>query len=103
MKKARLLTIATLCLALFASAALAANGEALFQQHCAVCHPDGGNIVKAERTLHTKALKEEGIKDWKGIVKFMRSPDPGMPAFSTTAIPDPEAKEIAEYILKTFK
>ena len=33
----------------------------------------------------------------------MRKPGPGMAAFDTKALPDKEAQEIAEYIIKTFK
>src|SRR5689334_22375156 len=39
----------------------AKSGEALFKQHCAVCHPDGGNIVKPEYTLHRKSLVAHNI------------------------------------------
>ena len=33
----------------------------------------------------------------------MRAPGPGMPKFDKKALPDKDAKEVAEYILKTFK
>jgi cytochrome c6 len=33
----------------------------------------------------------------------MRKPSPGMTAFDVKTIPDKDAKEIAEYIIKTFK
>ena len=87
----------------FASSALAASGEALFKQHCAICHPDGGNTVNPQRTLHKKDLDQQGIKNWEGIVKNMRNPGPGMTAFDAKTIPDQDAKAIAEYVLKTFK
>jgi cytochrome c6 len=32
----------------------------------------------------------------------MRNPGPGMTAFDEKTIPDTDAKEIAEYVLKTF-
>ena len=86
-----------------ATIALAASGEELFKQHCAVCHPDGGNIIKPQHTLQKKSLEHHGIKDWKGIVKSMRNPGPGMTKFDQKTIPDKDAKAIAEYILKTFK
>ncbi|MDA8413904.1 MAG: c-type cytochrome [Desulfobacteraceae bacterium] len=81
----------------------AKTGEALFKQHCAVCHPDGGNIVKPEYTLHAKSLTKHKITKPEDIVKVMRNPEQGMTRFDETAIPDKDAAEIARYILDTFK
>jgi len=78
------------------------TGEELFQSNCATCHPDGGNIVKPEFTLHSKSLKAHNITKPSDIVKIMRNPNPGMTKFDETMIPDKEATEIAEYILKNF-
>ena len=39
----------------------------------------------------------------KDIIRNMRNPGPGMTVFDAKTIPDKEAKEIAGYILKTFK
>ncbi len=103
MKKQMILTLAAVALALTATAACAATGEELFTQHCAVCHPAGGNILKPQKTLHKKDLAKDGIKDWKGIVKSMRSPGAGMSKFDVKTISDKDAKAIAEYVLKTFK
>ena len=103
MKKKTILTLAVATMALAASTAFAASGEELFKQHCAVCHPEGGNIIKPEYTLHKKQLEKHGIKGWKGIVKSMRKPGEGMSKFDVKTISDKDAKAIAEYVLKTFK
>lgn len=79
------------------------EGEALFIEHCALCHPDGGNIVNPKKTLHKKDLASNKIKSKDDIVKLMRKPGPGMTTFDAKTISDKDAKEIAEYILKTFK
>ncbi len=79
------------------------KGQALFQQHCAVCHPDGGNIVNPKKTLHAKDREANGVKTASDIVHIMRNPGPGMTKFDVKTIPDTDAKEIAEYELKTFK
>ncbi len=86
-----------------AAPAAAPSGEALFKQHCAVCHPDGGNIVKAEFTLHGKALAAHKIATPEDIVAKMRNPGPGMTKFDTATISDADATAIAEYVLKAFK
>lgn len=78
------------------------TGKELFQNNCATCHPDGGNIVKPEFTLHSKSLKAHNITKPMDIVKLMRNPNPGMTKFDETMIPDKEATEIAEYVFKNF-
>jgi cytochrome c6 len=78
------------------------NGEKLFRQYCAVCHPNGGNIIKPGVTLQRKDRDAHGVKTAMDIVGKMRNPGPGMSRFDTNTIPDKDAKEIAEYILKTF-
>ena len=86
-----------------APAAQAQTGEALFKQHCAVCHPDGGNIVKPEFTLKNAALKAHNITKPADIVVKMRNPGPGMTKFDESTISDKDATAIAEYVLTTFK
>ena len=79
------------------------SGEVEFKQHCAVCHPDGGNIINPQKTLHRKNLKASNIKTPEDIIAKMRNPGPGMTKFDEKTIPDEEARKIAEYILETFK
>ena len=79
-----------------------ASGEALFKKHCAVCHPDGGNVIKPEKTLRKDAREARNIKTPEDIIAKMRNPGPGMNMFDKTTIPDNEARAIAEYILKTY-
>jgi cytochrome c6 len=79
------------------------SGEELFKEHCAVCHPDGGNIINPKDTLHKKNLNAANIKKPEDIIMKMRNPGPGMTKFDKKMIPDEDAKKIAEYILKTFK
>ena len=78
-------------------------GAKLFQQHCAVCHPNGGNIIKPSKSLHKKDMDANGVKTAKDIVGKMRNPGPGMNRFDTKTVSDKDAKEIAQYVLNTFK
>lgn len=103
MKKQLTGIIGAVAVAFSASSAIAASGEALFKQHCAVCHPAGGNIVNPKRTLHKKDLDQYGIKNREGIVKYLRKPGPGMPVFDAKTITDKDANAIADYVLKAFK
>ncbi len=105
MKKGLIVTICMLAVAALPPAIFAkeSKGEALFKQHCAVCHPDGGNIVNPQFTLHKKDRDAHGVKTAKDIIGKMRKPGPGMTMFDEKTIPNKDAKEIAEYVLKTFK
>jgi len=78
------------------------RGEALFKQHCFPCHPDGGNVINPQKTLHKKDREANGVMTAADIVGKMRNPGPGMTKFDEQTIPDADAKEIAEYELKTF-
>jgi cytochrome c6 len=79
------------------------KGAKLFQQHCAACHPDGGNILTQALTLRKKDRDAHDVKTAKDIVGKMRNPGPKMTRFDAKTIPDKDAKEIAEYILTAFK
>jgi cytochrome c6 len=80
----------------------AKTGEALYKRYCASCHPDGGNIINPAKTLHQKDREANGVKNEKDIINSMRNPGPGMTKFDQKTVPDPDAKNIAQYILKTF-
>jgi len=78
-------------------------GEKLFTQQCAVCHPQGGNIINPQKNLSKKFLNANTIMTEEDIIKIMRKGAPGMSKFDTATISDEDAKLIAGYILKTFK
>lgn len=84
------------------SAAADKDGRELFQQHCAVCHPGGGNIINPHKTLDGETLTANGIVTAGDIVTTMRQPGPGMPRFDQSLLPERDAGNIAEYILKTY-
>jgi cytochrome c6 len=79
------------------------SGEKEFKEHCAICHPDGGNIVNPQKTLHKKDLDANGIKKADDIIKKMRDPGPGMTRFDKKTVSDKEAKSIADFVLQSLK
>ncbi|MCL4475820.1 MAG: c-type cytochrome [Nitrospirae bacterium] len=108
MKKTFVLSLVVLAVFVLGSAGIAKegakkSGEALFKERCSPCHPEGGNIINPRKTLNKKDREANNIKKADDIVKIMRNPGPGMTKFDDKTIPDKDAKEIAEYILKTFK
>ena len=86
----------------FAAEAKGSKGEELFKQHCAVCHPNGGNIVNPKKTLAKKDREANGFKTAQDVIRNMRSPGPGMTKFDEKIIPAKDAKAIADYVIKTF-
>jgi cytochrome c6 len=79
------------------------KGEALFKQYCSPCHPDGGNVSDAQRTLHGSDLRANHITRPENIVRIMRNPISRMIRFDTATVSDQDAMTIAAYILTTFK
>jgi cytochrome c6 len=108
MKTLRLLIPAALMICLSAAYATSGDkkemnaGKDLFLKHCAACHPEGGNIINPQKTLHKKDRAANKITSAKDIIGKMRNPGPGMTPFDNKTVSDKEAKEIAEYILKSF-
>lgn len=78
------------------------DGQALFQQNCAVCHPAGGNIINPLKALDGESLAANGIVTVGDIVDNMRQPGPGMTPFDKELLSDRDAGRIAEYILQTY-
>lgn len=109
MKKTMVLPIIVIAASLIGTVAYAEKaavknvGEAKFKEHCALCHPEGGNIVNPAKTLHKKDRDANGVKSEADIVKTMRKPGPGMTTFDAKTLSDKDAGDIAKYILKTFK
>ncbi len=78
-------------------------GEAKFKELCAMCHPNGGNIVNPKKTLTKKDRETNKILTEADIVQNMRKPGPGMTKFNEKMLSDKDATEIAKYIIMTFK
>lgn len=91
------------CFHIPAQAAKASPGEEAFVKNCAICHANGGNVINPAKPINKKALEAKGMRKPADIVRQMRNPGPGMTRFDEKAIPDAEARAIAEYVLKTFK
>lgn len=88
-----------------AAAADVEAGEVLFTSNCSACHPDGGNIFKADLPLK----EAPQLTDFSTFLAYIRSPkardgsQTSMPAFGAEKIPDQRAKEIYEYVIQVLK
>jgi cytochrome c6 len=75
------------------------TGEQLFQQNCAACHANGGNVINPQ-----KPLKDgPSLKSFATFLPWIRKPVQPMPAFPPSTISDRQAKELYDYILAEKK
>lgn len=80
------------------------DGETLFADNCASCHPGGGNLIDAK--LPIKGSKVMGSFDQ--FERFVRAPSmPGgkegqMPAFDSNTLGDESLEAIYAYALKAY-
>ncbi|MDD2583216.1 MAG: cytochrome c [Desulfuromonadaceae bacterium] len=98
MKKNTLMAIVMVNSVMLSASAFAApsTGGEIFKANCSVCHPHGGNIMRPDKPL-------KGIRNPERIISQIRSGGGGMPSFDVKTISDVDAKQLAEYIMKTFK
>lgn len=97
MKKNLRMATVVLGVVMVSSAAFAAadKGETIFKAKCAACHPNGGNVINASKSI-------KGIKKASIITDKVRKGGGKMPAFDAKAISDADNKLLANYIIKTF-
>lgn len=98
-----ILTVCCLGAVAFAEKASKNTGEAEFKEHCAICHPEGGNVINPKKTLHKSDREANNIRSEADIIKLIRKPGPGMTTFDEKTITAAQAKEVAKYIFKSFK
>ena len=79
------------------------QGEIGFKAHCAACHAEGGNVIRPDKTLSRADREKHGITTIDAIVNLIRNPGPGMETFDREALSDREARDIADYIIRTFR
>jgi cytochrome c6 len=56
-----------------AVAPVRADGGALFEQHCAGCHVNGGNIIRRGKTLRMAALERQGLASPEAIATVIQA------------------------------
>ncbi|MBM5801685.1 MAG: cytochrome C6, partial [Cyanobacteria bacterium K_DeepCast_35m_m2_023] len=47
-----------------------ADGPVLFENHCAGCHVNGGNIIRRGKTLKLSALERQGLASVDAIAQI---------------------------------
>ncbi|MGB7415769.1 MAG: c-type cytochrome [Thermosynechococcaceae cyanobacterium] len=103
MTKMRLFLAALLFLTIttgIASPSLAAqsDGAALFETHCAGCHPQGKNILRRGKNLKLKALQKNEVDTVDAIATLVTHGKNNMSAYANT-LSAPEIQAVSAYVL----
>jgi cytochrome c6 len=76
-----------------------AQGEQIFEVHCAGCHPQGGNILRRGKTLKQKALKRYHLENIEDIITLVTNGKNNMSAFGDRLSKE-EIENVSAYILE---
>ena len=99
---ARVMVLA-LVVSMTAPATFAADGKALFQTKCGICHLQGGTgtFMLSRRLGAARALLEERQDlDRALVLHVARNGLQSMPRFSRAELPDSELQAIADYLTR---
>jgi cytochrome c6 len=73
------------------------SGAQLFQNHCAGCHVNGGNILRRSKTLKLAALERNGITG-PGAIATIAAQGRGQMSGYGTVLGDGGAEAVAAYV-----
>jgi mono/diheme cytochrome c family protein len=76
------------------------EGEKIFFNNCARCHPQGGNNINPNLALRG-SKKLQDFNTFLGFIRNPKRPDGSkgvMPSFSESSISDQQTKELYNYI-----
>ena len=73
------------------------SGDQLFQNHCAGCHVNGGNILRRSKTLKLAALQRNGITS-PGAIATIAAQGRGQMSGYGAVLGDGGADAVAEYV-----
>jgi cytochrome c6 len=91
-----LVAIAALLLLSITPPALADGGD-LFEQHCAGCHVNGGNIIRRGKTLQRAALERQGVASPEAIAAIAAGGLGQMSGYGSVLGPD-GTEEVAAWV-----
>ena len=72
-------------------------GAALFEQHCAGCHVNGGNILRRGKTLKLSALERQGLASPEAIAQVAAAGVGQMSGYAS-ALGDGGPEAVAAYV-----
>lgn len=75
------------------------DGVALFETHCAGCHPSGGNIIRRGKTLKFKPLAKRHLDSVEAIATLVTNGKGLMSAYGDTLTSE-EIQTVSAYVWK---
>ena len=73
------------------------SGAALFGQHCAGCHVNGGNIIRRGKTLKLAALERQGLASADAIAAIAAQGVGQMGGYGAV-LGEPGVEQVAAYV-----
>lgn len=78
--------------------AKAADGTTVFENHCAGCHINGGNIIRRGKTLKLRALEKNGYGTEAAIAQIVTNGKGNMSAYRDR-LTSKEIQAVSAYVL----
>jgi len=103
--KVALTLLLTFFLSVIASASpatAAPNGAVIFENNCAGCHVNGGNIMRRGKNLKLKALQKNGVDSVESIAQLVTHGKGLMSAYGDRLTAE-EIAEVAKYVTEQAK
>ncbi|QFZ92618.2 cytochrome c6 PetJ [Synechococcus elongatus] len=72
-------------------------GAKLFQNNCAACHWNGGNVINGQKTLRQEALRRYGMDSLAALQRQITNGKNAMPAFGQR-LSSEQIEAIAAYV-----
>jgi cytochrome c6 len=73
------------------------DGAALFSQHCAGCHVNGGNIIRRGKTLKLAALERQGLASAEAIAAIAANGVGQMGGYGAV-LGEPGVEQVSAYV-----
>ena len=78
------------------------NGAVIFENNCAGCHVNGGNIMRRGKNLKLKALQKNGVDSVEAIAQLVTHGKGLMSAYGDRLTAE-EIAEVAQYVTEQAK
>jgi len=89
-------------IAIASPATAAPNGAVIFENNCAGCHVNGGNIMRRGKNLKLKALQKNGVDSVEAIAQLVTHGKGLMSAYGDRLTAE-EIAEVAKYVTEQAK
>ena len=78
------------------------NGALIFENNCAGCHVNGGNIMRRGKNLKLKTLQKNGVDSVGAIAQLVTHGKGSMSAYGDRLSAE-EIAEVAKYVMEQAK